>query len=68
MVRHTVTSRILGAALGVPTANKLLRKMEEMRLTLWLEEEMRRLYGSREQAKREIFARSASFNYLGNGR
>ena len=40
-----------------PTTNKLLRKMEEMRLALWLEEEMRRRYGSREQAKREIFAR-----------
>jgi len=37
-------------------------------LALWLEEEMRRRFGSREQAKREIFARSASFNYLGNGR
>ena len=68
LFRRTATSRILGAALGVPTANKLLRKMEEMRLALWLEEEMRRRYGSREQAKREIFARYASFIYLGNGR
>ncbi len=39
-----------------------------MRLTLWLEEEMRRRYRSQEQAKREIFARYASFIYLGNGR
>ena len=39
-----------------------------MRLALWLEEEMRRHYGSQEQAKREIFARYASFIYLGNGR
>jgi penicillin-binding protein 1A len=52
----------------VPATNKLLRKLEEVRLSLWLEEEMRRRYGSREQAKREIFARSASFHYLGNGR
>ena len=29
---------------------------------------MRRRYGSKEQAKREIFARYASFIYLGNGR
>src|SRR2546427_3298820 len=50
------------------TANKLFRKLEEIRLALWLEEEMSRRFGSREQAKREIFARSASFNYLGNGR
>jgi len=54
--------------LGARTTNKLLRKLEEVRLSLWLEEEMRRRYGSKEQAKREIFARSASFLYLGNGR
>ena len=29
---------------------------------------MRRRYGSQERAKREIFARYASFIYLGNGR
>ena len=29
---------------------------------------MTQRFGSREQAKREIFARSASFNYLGHGR
>lgn len=68
LFRNTATSWILSAALGVPTTNKLLRKMEEMRLALWLEEEMQRRYGSRELAKREIFARSASFAYLGNGR
>jgi membrane peptidoglycan carboxypeptidase len=60
--------RILSAVLGASAMNKLLRKMEEVRLTLWLEREMRRRYGSQEQAKREIFARYASFIYLGNGR
>ncbi len=60
--------RILSAVLGASAMNKLLRKMEEVRLTLWLEQEMRRRYGSQEQAKREIFARYASFIYLGNGR
>jgi penicillin-binding protein 1A len=68
LFRNTATSWVLSAVLGVPTTNKLLRKMEEMRLALWLEKEMQRRYGSREQAKREIFARAASFNYLGNGR
>jgi penicillin-binding protein 1A len=68
LFRPTATSWILSAALGVPTTNKLLRKMEEMRLALWLEAEMRRRYGSRERAKREIFARAASFNDLGHGR
>ena len=60
--------RLLSVVLGASATNKLLRKMEEVRLTLWLEQEMTRRYGSREQAKREIFARYASFIYLGNGR
>jgi membrane peptidoglycan carboxypeptidase len=60
--------RLLSMVLGASAMNKLLRKMEEVRLTLWLEQEMRRRYGSQEQAKREIFARYASFIYLGNGR
>jgi penicillin-binding protein 1A len=60
--------RLLSAVLGASAMNKLLRKMEEVRLTLWLERELRRRYGSRERAKREIFARYASFIYLGNGR
>ena len=67
LFRDTVTSWVLSAVLGVPTTNKLLRKLEEMRLALWLEDEMHRHFGSRDRAKREIFARSASFNYLGNG-
>jgi len=63
-----LTPRLLSALLGIRATNKLLRKLEEARLALWLEEEMRRRYGSQERAKREIFARSASFLYLGNGR
>src|SRR5882762_10409547 len=68
LFRDTLTWRLLSVVVRVPTTNKLLRKLEEVRLALWLEEEMSRRFGSREQAKREIFARSASFNYLGNGR
>jgi len=60
--------RLLSMVLGAPATNKLLRKMEEIRLTLWLEQEMCRRYGSLERAKRETFARYASFIYLGNGR
>ena len=60
--------RLLSLVLGASATNKLLRKLEEVRLTLWLEREMRARYGSQEQAKREIFARYASFIYLGNGR
>jgi penicillin-binding protein 1A len=68
LFRDNLSSRLLAAGLGVPTTNKLLRKLEEMRLSIWLEQEMRRRFGSREQAKREIFARAANLNYLGNGR
>src|SRR5438067_4024824 len=68
LFRDNLTWRLFSAVVGVPTTNKLFRKLEEVRLALWLEEEMIRRFGSRERAKREIFARSASFNYLGNGR
>jgi len=60
--------RLLAAVLGASAANKLLRKLEEVRLTLWLEQEMLARYGSKEQAKREIFARYVNFIYLGSGR
>jgi len=67
-VRGVTVPRLMSAVLGAPAANKLLRKLEEVRLALWLEEAMREQYGTREQAKREIFARYASFIYLGSGR
>ena len=60
--------RLLSMALGARAANKLLRKLEEVRLSFWLEEELEKVYGSKEKAKREIFARYASFIYLGDGR
>jgi penicillin-binding protein 1A len=68
LLHATPAVRILSVVLGVPAANKLLRKLEEVRLAFWLEEAMRRHYGSKERAKQEIFARYASFLYLGNGR
>jgi len=68
LFRESLIPRLLSIGLGARATNKLLRKLEEVRLSLWLEEEMSRRYGSKEQAKRQIFARSASFHYLGNGR
>ena len=62
------STRVLSAGLGVRPTNKLLRKMEEIRVALWLEKEMTRRFGSQEKAKQEIFARYASFIYMGNGR
>jgi penicillin-binding protein 1A len=66
--RGLTAPRLISAVLGAPAANKLLRKLEEVRLALWLEEAMRKEYGTRERAKREIFARYASFIYMGSGR
>jgi penicillin-binding protein 1A len=68
LMRGGLTPRFLSTVLGGPATNKLLRKLEEIRLALWLEAEMGRRYGSQDRAKREIFARYASFIYLGNGR
>jgi penicillin-binding protein 1A len=65
---HGVLPSILGCFIGVPSTNKLLRKVEEMRLSLWIEKEMEKHYGSKQKAKEELFARYASFIYLGNGR
>lgn len=59
--------RVLGALLGARSANMVLRKFEEMRLAVWLEERMRQEFGSKRRAKEEIFARYASLVYMGNG-
>jgi penicillin-binding protein 1A len=61
-------SHVLAFVIGVPGANKFLLKVEEMRLSLWIEGEMRERYGSKRRAKEELLARYASFIYLGNGR
>jgi penicillin-binding protein 1A len=59
---------LLAFVIGVPGANRVLLKVEEMRLASWIEGEMRKRYGSKRRAKEELFARYASFIYLGNGR
>jgi penicillin-binding protein 1A len=63
-----VLSHILALVIGVPGANRVLLKVEEMRLSLWIEGEMQKRYGSKRRAKEELLARYASFIYLGNGR
>jgi penicillin-binding protein 1A len=60
--------RMLSAIVGVPATKQLLLKVEVIRLSLWLEEEMQKRYGSKRRAKEELFARYANFIYLGNGR
>jgi penicillin-binding protein 1A len=61
-------ARAGGILLGSRATNKLTRKIEEARLSLWLEDALARRLGSRRRAKEEILARYASFIYLGNGR
>jgi penicillin-binding protein 1A len=63
-----VFAHALAIMMGVPATNKVLLKVEEMRLSLWIEGEMQKRYGSKRRAKEEILARYASFIYLGNGR
>ena len=60
--------RMLSLVIGVPATKQLLLKVEVIRLSLWLEGEMQKRYGSKRRAKEELFARYANFIYLGNGR
>lgn len=60
-------SRMLSAVIGARNVNMVLRKREELRLSLWIEAQMRAAFGSKRRAKEEIFARYASFVYMGNG-
>lgn len=59
--------RSLSFVLGARNANMIARKAEEMRLSLWIEDEMTRAFGSKQRAKQEILARYASYVYMGNG-
>ena len=58
--------RALSYAIGPRSANMLVRKLEEIRLSLWVEKEMQAHFGSKRRAKEEILARYASFIYMGN--
>ena len=67
-LRHGVLlPRALSYLIGARNANMFVRKMEEMRLSLWVERAMQERYGSKRRAKDEILARYASFIYMGNG-
>jgi len=63
----SVLSRVLSTTVGARNANMVLRKREEIRLSLWLEQQMRDQFGSKRRAKEEILARYATFVYMGNG-
>jgi penicillin-binding protein 1A len=59
--------RALSAVIGARNVNMVFRKREEIRLSLWIEQQMRGQFGSKRRAKEEILARYASFVYMGNG-
>ena len=60
-------ARALACVIGARTVNMLVRKVEEIRLSMWVEEQMRIHFGSKRRAKEEILARYASLIYMGNG-
>lgn len=57
----------LSFVVGARSAKKLVRKLEEVRLSVWMEKEMQQRFGSKQRAKEEILARYASFLYMGDG-
>jgi penicillin-binding protein 1A len=62
-----LAARALAWAIGPRNVNMLLRKREEIRLTVRVEARMRDHFGSTRLAKEAIFARYASFVYMGKG-
>ncbi len=67
-LRYTgLAPALLSTVMGARSVNMLMRKREEMRLSLWLEQQMRQQFGSTRRAKEEILARYASVVYMGNG-
>jgi penicillin-binding protein 1A len=58
---------LLSYVVGARSAKKFARKLEEIRLSVWIEDEFTNRFGSKQRAKEEIFARYASFLYMGNG-
>ena len=57
----------LSSVMGARSVNMLARKREEMRLSFWLEREMRNEFGSKQRAKEEILARDTPRLCMGNG-
>jgi len=67
-LRHSqVLARALSRVIGARMVNMLFRKLEEIRLSLWVEGEMQERFGSKRRAKEELLARYASLIYMGNG-
>ena len=61
------TARAMSWLIGERNVNMVYRKLEEIRLSLWLENQMAAEFGSKRRGKEEIFARYVSFVYMGHG-
>ncbi|QOY90160.1 transglycosylase domain-containing protein [Paludibaculum fermentans] len=67
-LRHRqLPARALSAVIGARMVNMMFRKLEEIRLSLWIERAMEARFGSKRRAKEEILARYASLVYMGHG-
>jgi penicillin-binding protein 1A len=67
-LRHSgPLARGLSYLIGARSVNMVVRKVEEIRLALWLEKGMAERFGSKRRAKEEILARYVSLVYMGNG-
>jgi penicillin-binding protein 1A len=67
-LRHSgILPRVLSYMIGARNVNMVVRKIEEIRLSLWVEREMQARFGSKRRAKEEILARYATLIYMGNG-
>ena len=64
--RHGL-GRVVGWLLGGRSVSAVARKIEEARLSVWVEREMRHRFGSKRRAKDELLARYASLIYMGHG-
>jgi penicillin-binding protein 1A len=65
--RPGLLARVASWAIGARNVNMARRKLDEMRLSLWIERRMQEAFGSKQRAKEEILARYASFVYMGRG-
>ena len=59
--------RVFGWLFGGRSFSAVVRKIEEARLSVWVEREMRHRFGSKRRAKDELLARYASLIYMGHG-
>jgi membrane peptidoglycan carboxypeptidase len=68
-LRHgMLLPRVLSYMIASRNVNMLVRKIEEIRLSLWVENKMQEHFGSKRRAKEEILARYVSLIYMGNGK